>query len=434
MSSNFTLAASGTERAGMTPRQAHFRFLCTYLYVYFFAQAMSMSLLALWLRSTLKLSGTETGIVFSANFIAAMCSQPVYGFISDKVGMRKHILWTVAGMCLGSGLFLVHVYGPLLKSHILLGAALGGIYLGITFIAGSYAVESYVDRIGRAYGFEYSRVRLWGSLGFASAAMLTGRLFNIDPSINFYLASGAGLLLIALLLLWRLPAHAAAPDSTAGVRMADALGLLKDRHFWRFMLFVLSVTNIYLVYDQQFPSYFASLFPTKEDGAAMFGYLNSVQIFVEAGGLFLAPLLVRRIGARNGLLLAGSIMLVRIAGSGLAVGPLSISAMKMLHSLELPIMLVSVFRYIAHHFDNRLASTVYMVGWSFGHSLGLALLSPIVGKCYDLFGFQHTYLLLAATGLVFLIVSFWSLETTPPEIRRGEDKEGALAQPASASR
>jgi oligosaccharide:H+ symporter len=420
----------------MNQRQTHFRFLCTYLYVYFFAQAMSMSLLALWLRSSLKLSGTETGIVFSANFIAAMCSQPVYGFISDKVGMRKHILWTVAVMCLGSGLFLVHVYGPLLKSHILLGAALGGIYLGVTFIAGSYAVESYVDRIGRAYGFEYSRVRLWGSLGFASAAMVTGRLFNIDPSINFYLASGAGLLLIALLLLWRLPAHSVAPGSAGGVRMSDALGLLKDRHFWRFMLFVLSVTNLYLVYDQQFPSYFASLFPTKEDGAAMFGYLNSMQIFVEAGGLFLAPLLVRRIGARNGLLLAGSIMLIRIGGSGLAVGPLSISAMKMLHSLELPIMLVSVFRYIAHHFDNRLASTVYMVGWSFGHSLGLALLSPIVGKCYDLFGFQHTYLLLAATGLVFLLVSFWSLEATPPEIRRGKgkDQDSTLAQPAPASR
>jgi oligosaccharide:H+ symporter len=48
-----------------------------------------------------------------------------------------------------SGLFLVYVYGPLLKTNILAGAALGGIYLGVTFMAGSYAIESYVDRIGR---------------------------------------------------------------------------------------------------------------------------------------------------------------------------------------------------------------------------------------------------------------------------------------------
>lgn len=399
----------------MSSKQAHFRFLCTFVYIYFFAQAMSISLLALWLRSTLQLSGTETGIVFAANFIAAMCSQPVYGYVSDKIGMRKHILWAVGVMCMLSGLFLVYVYGPLLKTHILAGAALGGIYLGITFIAGSYAIESYVDRIGRAYGFEYSRVRLWGSLGFASAAFLTGRLYNVDPHINFMLASCAGLLLVLMLAFWRLPEHAVSSAAGDKLRLADALALLRDKAFWRFMVFVLTVTNIYLVYDQQFPSYFASQFPDKATGAAMFGYLNSLQIFVEAAGLFVSPLLVRRIGAKYGLLLAGSIMIIRIAGSGLAVGPVSISAMKMLHSVELPILVVSVFRYIAYHFDNRLASTVYMVGVSFGHSLGLALLSPLVGKAYDLIGFNHTYLLLAAIGAVCLLLSVFALSPTPAE-------------------
>jgi OHS family lactose permease-like MFS transporter len=402
----------------MTSKQSHFRFLCTFVYVYFFAQAMSMSLLALWLRSTLHLSGTETGIVFSANFIAAMCSQPVYGYLSDKIGMRKHVLWAVGALCMLSGVFLVYVYGPLLKTNILLGAALGGIYLGITFIAGSYAVESYVDRIGRAYGFEYSRVRLWGSLGYASAAFLTGRLYNVDPHINFMLASLAGLVLVLILALWRLPAHEAVSSTAPKLRLMDALGLLRDLAFWRFMVFILLVTNIYLVYDQQFPSYFASQFPDKATGAAMFGYLNSLQIFVEAGGLFLSPLLVGRIGAKKGLLLAGTIMIFRIAGSGLAMGPVSISCMKMLHSFELPILVVSVFRYIAFHFDNRLASTVYMVGFSFGHSLGLSLLSPLVGKSYDLIGFTNTYLLLSAIGAGCLVLSAFVLAPTPPD-RKG---------------
>jgi oligosaccharide:H+ symporter len=412
----------------MTSKQSHYSFLCSYMFMYFFAQAMSVSLLALWLRSTLRLSGTETGIVFSANFMAAICSQPVYGFLSDKVGMRKHILWVVAALATLSGPFLVYVYGPLLKSHLLLGAALGGIYLGLTFTSGSYAVESYADRVGRAHGFEYSRVRMFGSLGFASAASFSGRLFNLDPHINFYLASAAGMTLITLLLVWRTPASAVPQTRVGSVRLADALGILRDRHFWRFMLFVLSVTNIYLVYDQQFPTYFASLFPSREEGAAMFGYLNSIQVFVEAGGLFLAPLLVKRIGAKRGLLLAGAVMLARIAGSCLATGPASISCIRLLHALEQPIILVSVFRYIAYHFDNRLASTIYMVGWSFGHSIGLVLLSPLVGKCYDLFGFEQVYLLLAAIGLAFLILSAWSLQATPAEIADGR---AGTARPGS---
>lgn len=418
----------------MTDKQNHFRFLASFVFIYFFAQAMSVSLLTLWLRSTLQLSGAEAGVVFSANFIAAMCSQPVYGFVSDKVGTRKHILWAVGALCSLCGLFFVYVYAPLLKTNLLLGAAVGGVYLGVTFIAGSYAIESYVDRIGRRHGFEYSRVRLCGSLGFASAAMLTGRLYNINPGINFFIASGAGLLLIAMLALWK--TGGAADDeamSAAGkVKLADALGLLGDPKFWRFMVFILGVTNLYLVFDQQFPSYFASLFPTPQQGAAMFGYLNSAQIFIEAGGLFLSPLLVRRIGAKRGLMLAGTIMLLRIGGSSFAVGPLSISVLKMLHSLELPILVVSVFRYIAHHFDNRLASTLYMVGVSFGHSLGLAILSPLVGKSYDLLGFPSTYLLLAGLGAVFLALSAWALEATPPEIKR-MNSPAPLAKESNAS-
>jgi oligosaccharide:H+ symporter len=402
----------------MTSKQSQYTFLCSYVFGYFFAQAMSVSLLALWLRSTLHLNGADTGIVFAANFIAAICAQPMYGFLSDKVGTRRHVLWVVALLTMLSGPFLVHVYSPLLQRHLLLGAALGAIYLGITFISGGYAVESYVDRIGRACGFEYGRVRMFGSLGFATAASFSGHVFNIDPHINFYLASGAGLILLSLLALQSIahgPVHGPQGSEAPRVRMADALGILRDMHFWRFMLFVLSVTNVYLVFDQQFPAYFASLFPTKEEGAAMFGYLSAIQVFLEAAGLFLAPSLVRRIGAKNGLLLAGAIMLVRISGSGLALGPVSISCMRLLHSAEVPIILVSVFRYIACHFDHRLASTVYMVGWSFGHSIGLALLSPVVGKCYDLLGFHQVYLLLAALGLVFLILSAWGLEATPAE-------------------
>lgn len=399
----------------MTTKQSQFRFLSTLVFIYFFSQAMSISLLAVWMRDTLKLSGTETGIVIGANFIAAMCSQPVYGFISDRLGIRRHILWFVSALCTLCGLFFLFVYGPLLKTNLYLGAAVGGLYLGVTFYAGSYAIESYVDRIGRLHGFEYSRVRLWGSLGFASAALFSGDLFNINPAINFFLASGAGLLMLLLLLVWRTDTRGGAVTASDSVRLDEALALLRDPQFWRFMVFILGVTNIYLVFDQQFSKYFSGLFPERETGVAMFGRLNSLQIFIEAGGLFLAPILVKRIGAKNSLLLAGAIMMARVAGSGLAVGPLSISAMKMLHSVELPILVVAVFRYIAYHFDNRFASTLYMVGVSFGHSLGLAILSPIAGLSYDLFGFSATYLAMAGLGVVFLALSAWYLSPTPPE-------------------
>src|SRR5882757_9238147 len=397
----------------MTAARRNYCLLSAFLYLFFFAQAASMSMLAIWLKGALGLSGTAVGTVFAANFVAAMLVQPIFGYISDKMGFRKTVPAAIACLVVLAALFFTLVYAPLLRTNLLLGAVFGGLYLGVTFVAGVFAVESFVDRVGRKYGFEFGRVRLWGSLGYASAAAFAGRLYNLDPRLNFYLASCAGLLLIPIIFSTRIETDAADLSRRNELRPRDALAILREPKFWGFMVLILGVTNLYLVYDQQFPFYFASLFPTAARGNEMFGYLSSAQIFVEAGMMFLAPWIVMRTGAKYGLLLASGIMIVRIAASGLAVGAISISACKMLHSLELPILAVSIFRYIAYHFEARFSSTIYLVGVSFGHSLGLAFFSPLAGIGYDRIGFQHTYFLIAAVAFVFWIASWFALGVTP---------------------
>jgi MFS transporter, OHS family, lactose permease len=398
----------------MTPARRNYSLLSAFLFFYFFAQAASMSMLAIWLKGTLGLSGVAVGTVFSANFLAAMLAQPILGYVSDKMGLRKVVPGAIGCLVVLACLFFVLLYAPLLRVNLSLGALLGGLYLGATFVAGSFAVESFVDRVGRRYGFEYSRARLWGSLGYASAAAFAGRLYNLDPKLNFYLASAAGVLLIPIILSTRIETDASERARTNALTLRAAVSILQLPKFWGFMVLILGVTNLYLVYDQQFPVYFSSLFPTLARGNEMFGYLSSAQIFVEAGMMFVAPWIVMRTGARYGLLLASGIMIVRIAGSGLAVGPISISACKMLHSLELPILSVSIFRYIAYHFETRFSSMIYLVGVSFGHSLGLAFFSPLAGIGYDWVGFQHTYFLIAAFALIFWLGSWLSLSPTPP--------------------
>ncbi|MFV3126471.1 oligosaccharide MFS transporter [Niveispirillum sp. KHB5.9] len=411
--------------------------LSAFLFLFFFAQAVAMSFLSIWLKGPMGLTGVEAGTVFSANFIAAMLCQPLYGYVLDRVGLKPRVPLFIAGMVVMCGLFFPFVYAPLLHADVVVGAAVGGLYLGLTFVAGSFALESFVDRVGRRYGFEYSRARLWGSLGYASAAVFSGRLYNIDPGINFWLASVAGLLLIPIILAAKIEPDAAEQARAQALTPKESLSVLGQRKFWGFMVLILGVTNLYLVYDQQFPVYFASMFATPAEGNVMFGYLNSAQIFVEAGMLLVAPFIVMRTGAKNGLLIAAAIMIVRIGGSALVDTPLGISSMKMLHSIELPILAVSIFRYIAYHFDSRFAATVYLVGVSFGHSLGLAILSPIVGKGYDLFGFKTTYMFIALGALAFWIASCFALSTTPRTDARGrpldEGEQAPAARPAAAN-
>ncbi|MGM0923317.1 MAG: MFS transporter [Bacillota bacterium] len=383
--------------------------LSAYFFFFFFTWSSSFSLFSIWLGQEIKLSGGETGIIFSANAIFALCMQPLYGYISDKIGLKKNILFFISILLVFVGPFYIYVYGPLLQYNVILGAIVGGLYLGTAFLAGIGAIESYVEKIGRKYDFEYGKSRMWGSLGWAAATFFAGQLFNINPNINFWIASISAVILVVIIMSVKVEITNHEMERADSVTLKDVgqLFLLKD--FWFLMMYVIGVACIYGVYDQQFPVYYSSLFPNEAMGNQVFGYLNSFQVFLEAGMMFLAPFVVNKLGAKNSLILAGFLMAFRIIGSGLVGGPIGISSMKLIHALELPIMLIAIFKYLAANFDTRLSSVLYLVGFQFASQVGASIISPIAGKLYDSIGFRQTYLIMGVTVLCFTILSIFTL-------------------------
>lgn len=125
--------------------------------------------------------------------------------------------------------------------------------------------------------------------------------------------------------------------------------------------------------------------------------------------MFAAPFIVNKIGPKKGLVLAGLLMAFRIIGSGLVTGPIGISGMKLIHAVELPIMLIAIFKYLAANFDTRLSSVLYLVGFQFATQVGASILSPIAGSFYDHIGFRYTYLLMGITVLAFTLISSYTL-------------------------
>ncbi|MGN1385139.1 MAG: MFS transporter, partial [Bacillus sp. (in: firmicutes)] len=393
-----------------TGAKRNYWLLSAFFFFYFFTWSSCMSLFSIWLGQDIQLSGASTGIIFSANAIVALVMQPLYGVISDKIGLKKHVLWFITGLLVLSGPFFIYVYGPLLKFNVLIGAIVGGLFLGAAFQAGCGAVESYIEKVGRKCDFEYGKSRMWGSLGWAAATFFAGQLFNINPNINFWLASGSALCLVLILLMTKVDLTASSEEAKQEpIKMKDVFGLLKLKKFWFFVMYVFGVVCFYSVYDQQFPIYYSSLFSDTATGNQLYGYLNSFQVFLEAGMMFAAPFIVNKLGAKKALLFAGFVMSIRIIGSGLAVEPIGISCMKLLHALELPIMLIAVFKYLAQHFDNRLSSTLYLVGFQFSSAIAAAFLSPIVGQLYDSIGFSKVYFIIGGVVLLFNIISMFTL-------------------------
>ncbi|KAF0866470.1 MFS transporter [Pseudomonas sp. LD120] len=397
------------------------------LFFFFFSWSSSYSLFSIWLHRVIGLNGTETGFVFAANAIAALLVQPFYGALQDRLGLSKKLLVWIGTLLCAAAPFAIYIYAGLLAQNVVLGALLGAAFLALAMLAGVGVIESYTERVSRHAGFEFGTTRMWGSLGWASATGAVGVVFNIDPDIAFYMSSAAGvvfLLILSRLDLSRLSQSAAQAGGLANpVRLNDLWKLLALPRFWAFSLYLTGVCGIYMIYEQQFPVYFSSFFSTPEEGTRAYGYLNSSQVLAEAVLMLFAPWVVSRTGAKYGLILAGSIMFVRILGSGLATQAWAIAACKMLHALEVPILLVSVFKYISLNFDARLSASIYLVGFQFAQQLTAMLLSPLVGYGYDHFGFSSVYVLMAGLVGVCLVLS-WTLLRKDPVRDAAQDLPG----------
>lgn len=410
------------------------------LFFFFFAWSSSYSLFSIWLHRVIGLSGTETGFIFAANAVAALLIQPFYGALQDRLGLSKKLLVWIGILLCASAPFAIYVYANLLAQNVVLGAVIGATFLALAMLAGAGVIESYTERLSRHAGLEFGTTRMWGSLGWASATGVVGVVFNIDPDIAFYMSSGAGVAF--LLILWQLDlsrfdqAMGNNGEAALPVRLNDLWNLLSLPRFWAFSIYLAGVCGIYMTYEQQFPVYFSSFFSSPQEGIRAYGYLNSSQVLVEALLMLCAPWVVNRTGAKYGLLLAGSIMFVRIFGSGLATEAWSIAACKMLHALEVPILLVSVFKYISLNFDSRLSASIYLVGFHFAQQLTAMLLSPLVGYGYDHMGFASVYMLLSGLLGVCLLLSWTLLRADPPRAgARAKAVESlelpAIAQPAT---
>ncbi|WP_039056952.1 oligosaccharide MFS transporter [Enterobacter sp. Bisph1] len=395
--------------------------ISTFIFLYFFTWSASIGLLAIWLGQKANLSGTVIGTVFAINGIFSVILKPIYGYILDKIGMSKYLLYFVVLMSALMAPFFIYIYQPLLISNTLMGIIVGAIYLSFAWYAGVAACESYTDRYSRLNGMEFGQIRMWGSLGWAVASSFSGLLFNLSPAYNFIMGSVASLIMLAVLLSLKVNVHAAnASDVLTKEKIApsDVYALLRNRKFWAFCLYVAGVAWMMFIAEQQFSRYFVTFFEDTHQGNAVFGYLGTVQSGMEFVMYMVIPLFVNFIGAKRGLLIVGLIVGARLIISGLCDSHLLISVLKPLYGLEICLLLVSVFKYIAEHFDKRVNATMYLLGYQAMLYVGNVVISSPAGILYDRIGFEKTYIIMGCIALTFTLISLFTLSACQSKWRQ----------------
>lgn len=387
---------------------------CLFFLFFFIGWGSCYPYLSLWLTDTIGIDYADVGLVYSFTAIVSVCVQPLFGFISDKLIFRKHLMWMLAIIITLFAPYWIYIFSPLLKYNVILGAFAGGIYIGMAFGAGCGVCEAYIDKVSRMTGFEFGKARMFGGIGAAIGTFMAGKLYGINQDYIFWMASLAGLAL--LLIVWKTQPRVAicsgpARPASAPISLNDVRNLLKLRKFWFFALYMVGVGAVYETYDQQFAIYYSHFFVTKARGAEVFGYLYTAQIFLDAVVMFFSPWFVNKIGPKNALIYCGIIMSLRIIGSAYAIGPISISVVKMLHGFESSVFLVAGLKYISANFNPWLSATVYLIGFQFSKRFSEIFLSSGIGHMYKSMGFADSYLILGMIALTFTLISYFTLES-----------------------
>ena len=385
------------------------------------------SFFQIWLTTKQGFTGAQVGTIYSFGCAISLVLMFVYGSLQDKLGMKKTLLRFFITCQIFVGPFFTWVYAPMLAANFYVGAAIGAVYLSVSFLAACPVLEAVTERLSRRYSFEYGQARAWGSFGYAVSALCAGFLFTMNPNLIFW--TGSAIAVIELIVLLALkPENNASLCEQYEVRLeslkesktpsfGEIIGVFKLVEVWKMIVFVIMSWTFYTVFDQQmFAEFFTRFFSTPEAGQQAYGVLNSIEVFLEFLMMGLVPILMRKIGVRKAILLGCTIMIVRIGGCGLVTNPLGVAIIKLLHAPETALFILAIFRYFTLHFDTRISATLYMVGFQIAAQVGQIIFSTPLGALHDSIGYQSTFLVISGIVCVASLYAFVILKKDDQQV------------------
>ncbi|MGQ0529342.1 MAG: MFS transporter [Panacagrimonas sp.] len=407
--SSAPLPASGGDSS---PARLHFK-LSSFYFLYYVAVGAWIPYWPLYLH-TQGYTPAQIGMVLAACGLVRVVVPVGWGWIMDRSGRR--MAWIAGGMALSTVLFALLPFTS--SFHLLLwGHVAYAIFWNVALPPFDVVTLNHLARTGQ----DYSRIRLWGSVGFILAVAILGPILDrtgMGPVPWVIVAGMAAMVWLSL----RIPdVHDHRPhDAALGGFLARASKPAVLALFGACFLSQLSFAPFY--------GFFSLYLEQNDYSRGSIGALWALGVIAEVIVFLYTGRIIRRFGARPVLIAA--LLSSALRWSLLAVYvdvPALLISSQILHFMSFAVYHAVTVHFIHELFPGRLQGRgqALLAAVSFG--LGGAIGNLSSGVAWEALGAQAVYL--GATGVA--LIGAWTARYAPQlnPAARPVIKESASLEP-----
>jgi len=323
-----------------------------------------------WLSSR-GFTASEIGILLAAGIWMKVLATPAIGAIADRTAGRRVLMGALAATALAA-------YTGLLSAT--------GFWLLVLLNLIALTAQSVLMPLGdtvtlaaaRSNGFDYGRIRLWGSVSFVVASVASGAV--LAPSSGervLPLVLGAS----ALVLLACLCIPSVRPIEAVG-RIAGIRTVAGDTRFWIFVVAASALQASHQVYYGFGTLYWRSL----DFSETTIGWLWAEGVLAEIFLFWQGRRLLARLGPVGLMVLGGICGILRWSLAGALTWLPLIAALQLLHAFTFGASHLGAMHFLSRAVPLSAAASAQSLYAAVSSGLGSGLVMVVAGALYSAHG------------------------------------------------
>jgi PPP family 3-phenylpropionic acid transporter len=363
------------------------------VFMFFFFSAMTIlgTYLPVYLKN-IGFSSVELGWLLGIASFASIIAQPFWAYMSDKYKSIKRTLIVCLGCVVLTACILFQV-----QSFVVVAVLL---FLFFCFFSPITPLgESLAQKTALKENMSFGKIRVWGSLGFAISALVSGYLFTLIGIENI-LYPFLLVIIVTLLVSFTLM-DVNTSDKKATI--VDALKMGGERKFLWFLIFSLLITTTHRTNDHFMGIYIVELGGSE----SLIGWAIFIGVITESLFFVLGWLWFRRFHELTFIMIGGALYSIRWIGMALINSPESVLLLQLLHGTSFGVFYLSAFHYVTKILPENLLATGHVFFLTVIFGVGGLLGSLAGGMIIEQLGMANLYLcmgIVAAIGTTSFIV------------------------------